>query len=255
MPFTISHDNISALTDAARKARAPGISDLERSEAQERFEALASDVIPPDALWQTLCGDDPTPEDIEKAKRRSELLQIFYMGIAHDRVAELEEFLASHDELADLAQHTRVLDDPPRSSFDLQAAFADSFRRVGLEPPTLELVEDAFDPHPGTDLDAPDTAEHAAPDLRLVADPQTPDPQTPDPQTPDPQRSTVMPTTDTGAITARLVREKETKNTVRFTEVPDADTGLVLGSLYVPKTTLARLGDPDELTITLGQAR
>jgi hypothetical protein len=45
-----------------------------------------------------------------------------------------------------------------------------------------------------------------------------------------------------------LVREKETKNKVRFEEPGDQQQ---LGTVYVPKSTLAALGNPDRLTVTL----
>lgn len=48
-----------------------------------------------------------------------------------------------------------------------------------------------------------------------------------------------------------LEREKETKNKVRFQEVGDQD---LVGTLYVPKTSLGQLGNPDRLTLTLEAA-
>lgn len=51
--------------------------------------------------------------------------------------------------------------------------------------------------------------------------------------------------------TIRLAREKETKGTVRFQELGDADE---LRMIYVPKRTIAELGDPTEIEITLAAA-
>lgn len=49
----------------------------------------------------------------------------------------------------------------------------------------------------------------------------------------------------------QLEREKETKNKVRFQEVGDGD---LVGTVYVPKESLRRLGNPDLLTLTLEPA-
>jgi hypothetical protein len=47
-----------------------------------------------------------------------------------------------------------------------------------------------------------------------------------------------------------LRRAKETKNTVRYEE-PESDQPLIIGTLYVQKWALHRLGDPETLTITV----
>ena len=50
-----------------------------------------------------------------------------------------------------------------------------------------------------------------------------------------------------------LQRTKETKNTVRYEE-PESDQPLVIGTLYVQKWALHRLGDPATLAITVAPA-
>jgi len=47
-----------------------------------------------------------------------------------------------------------------------------------------------------------------------------------------------------------LRRAKETKNTVRYEE-PESDQPLVIGTLYVQKWALHRLGDPQAITVTI----
>jgi len=47
-----------------------------------------------------------------------------------------------------------------------------------------------------------------------------------------------------------LRRAKETKNTVRYEE-PESDQPLVIGTLYLQKWALHRLGDPQEITVTI----
>ena len=49
-------------------------------------------------------------------------------------------------------------------------------------------------------------------------------------------------------LALRFTRERETKNTIRYQELA-RDGEPVIGSLYVRKAELARLGDPDELTV------
>jgi hypothetical protein len=49
-------------------------------------------------------------------------------------------------------------------------------------------------------------------------------------------------------LALRFERERETKNTVRYQELA-GDGEQVVGSLYVRKAELARLGDPRELTV------
>ena len=47
-----------------------------------------------------------------------------------------------------------------------------------------------------------------------------------------------------------LCGAKETKNTVRYEE-PESDQPLVIGTLYLQKWALHRLGDPQEITVTI----
>ena len=49
-------------------------------------------------------------------------------------------------------------------------------------------------------------------------------------------------------LALRFERERETKNTIRYQELAE-DGEHVVGSLYVRKAELARLGDPRELTV------
>ena len=51
-------------------------------------------------------------------------------------------------------------------------------------------------------------------------------------------------------VKVSLHRAKETKNTVRYEE-PESDQPLVIGTLYVQKWALHRLGDPQEITVTI----
>lgn len=51
-------------------------------------------------------------------------------------------------------------------------------------------------------------------------------------------------------VTIKLVRAKETKNTVRYEE-PESDQPLVIGTLYLQKWALHRLGDPETITVTI----
>jgi len=50
-----------------------------------------------------------------------------------------------------------------------------------------------------------------------------------------------------------LHRAKETKNTVRYEE-PESDQPIVIGTLYVQKWALHRLGDPEMITVTIERA-
>ena len=47
-----------------------------------------------------------------------------------------------------------------------------------------------------------------------------------------------------------LRKDKETKNTWRYTELPDTDT-LVIGSIYIQKSQVIELGSPEEIKITI----
>lgn len=51
-------------------------------------------------------------------------------------------------------------------------------------------------------------------------------------------------------IQVQFEQEKETKNTIRFNEV-EGDGPPVIGTLYVQKYILRRLGNPDTLTVTI----
>ena len=51
-------------------------------------------------------------------------------------------------------------------------------------------------------------------------------------------------------IQITLRRARETKNTVRFEE-PESDQPIIIGTLYVQKWALKRLGEPETLTVTI----
>jgi hypothetical protein len=50
-----------------------------------------------------------------------------------------------------------------------------------------------------------------------------------------------------------MCRAKETKNTVRYEE-PESDQPIVIGTLYLQKWALHRLGDPETITVTIERA-
>ncbi len=55
----------------------------------------------------------------------------------------------------------------------------------------------------------------------------------------------------TDSLQVEFTKEKETKNAVRFTEVlGDRERGVV-GTIYVLKTDLESLGNPDEIVVTI----
>lgn len=51
-------------------------------------------------------------------------------------------------------------------------------------------------------------------------------------------------------ITVKFTQERETKNTVRYAEDGDPDTHAV-GTLYVQKSHLEKIGTPETLTVTI----
>ncbi|HEV2122949.1 MAG TPA: hypothetical protein VGW38_09260 [Chloroflexota bacterium] len=51
-----------------------------------------------------------------------------------------------------------------------------------------------------------------------------------------------------------FTREKDTKNTVRFSEVVPDDDSPIVGTLYVQKHALKALGSPDSLTVSITPA-
>ena len=55
----------------------------------------------------------------------------------------------------------------------------------------------------------------------------------------------------TQAIVVRLDVEKDTKNTIRFTEVYDDTEHPVLRSLYISKPEYAKLGSPRSIKVTI----
>ena len=50
-----------------------------------------------------------------------------------------------------------------------------------------------------------------------------------------------------------MCRAKEAKNTVRYEE-PESDQPIVIGTLYLQKWALHRLGDPETITVTIERA-
>jgi hypothetical protein len=54
-------------------------------------------------------------------------------------------------------------------------------------------------------------------------------------------------------VTVEFDREKETKTAIRFSEV-ESDEPERMGTLYVKKYLLKRMGDPKRITVTLEAA-
>jgi hypothetical protein len=55
-----------------------------------------------------------------------------------------------------------------------------------------------------------------------------------------------------GKVTVQFDKERETKNTVRYAEAGEEGR---LGTIYVPKSTLAEIGEPDTIRVTIEAAR
>lgn len=53
------------------------------------------------------------------------------------------------------------------------------------------------------------------------------------------------------ALTLEFEREKETKNTIRFQELENGDGPKVVGTLYLQKYAVKKLGNPEKLRVTL----
>ena len=52
-------------------------------------------------------------------------------------------------------------------------------------------------------------------------------------------------------ITVQFVREKETKNAVRFEEAPQDGEPTKFGTIYIQKWVVQRLGNPREIEVTV----
>jgi len=51
-------------------------------------------------------------------------------------------------------------------------------------------------------------------------------------------------------LTTTMYKEKETKNTVRYQEVV-SDQPPIIGTLYIQKYAIKRIGDPDRIKVTI----
>jgi len=54
-------------------------------------------------------------------------------------------------------------------------------------------------------------------------------------------------------VSVEMQAERDTKNTIRFAETAAEDEQKV-GTIYVPKSTLADLGNPSTITLTIESA-
>lgn len=52
-------------------------------------------------------------------------------------------------------------------------------------------------------------------------------------------------------VTVTFEKEKDTKNTTRYKEVNDTDKRDVVGTLYVLKTAVEKLGSPEKISVTI----
>lgn len=57
--------------------------------------------------------------------------------------------------------------------------------------------------------------------------------------------------TKVASIIIPMDKERDTKNTVRFAESVTGGEDAKLETLYVPKTTLDLLGNPDQIVVTI----
>lgn len=53
------------------------------------------------------------------------------------------------------------------------------------------------------------------------------------------------------SLRAFFVKERETPNTVRFKEMENGSVDLVVGYLYIKKTALKQLGDPEMVAVQI----
>jgi len=68
---------------------------------------------------------------------------------------------------------------------------------------------------------------------------------------PAPQAETVT-VAKVDHVTVTLRMDKETENTIRYPEAKRPGKPVIVGTLYVPKTTLLQMGTPDAITVTVG---
>lgn len=59
---------------------------------------------------------------------------------------------------------------------------------------------------------------------------------------------------DQNSVTVTLVQDKETPGTIRYQEPKSPDKPALIGTLYVPKTTIAELGNPSSISVTVAPA-
>lgn len=52
-------------------------------------------------------------------------------------------------------------------------------------------------------------------------------------------------------LTATFVRERETKNTIRFAEEENQEGPPIVGTIYIQKYALRRIGDPEKIVLTI----
>lgn len=52
-------------------------------------------------------------------------------------------------------------------------------------------------------------------------------------------------------VTVTLIKDKTTVRTVRYAEVPDSTGEPIIGTLYVKKSALDRLGHPDSIVVSI----
>lgn len=241
----LSDDTIGILA-AAAEAVETADSDESLQEAQATFAALVATHLPYRRDWRFLIDPDETPGEAtnEQARRRDATLKVHYAA----RMGDKDRVMAAlGKEVMDLDQwtsdHTASSNDAEIIAFPVNDNWGD-----GTGPEMASSVaEERRRSQPLVNRPTPVVieADESEPVDEPVLPTETRNDEMSTPETPATDPTTVV-------VTATMVRDKDTKNTVRYAEA-GSDTPAI-GTIYLPKRSIEALGNPESITVTVSVA-
>jgi hypothetical protein len=226
----------------------PTINDEERHKARDDFKTLVATHLPYRRDWRFLIDPDDPPGEAanEKARRRDAALKVHYAAWAADKDREMAALgkvvMGLHQWITD---HTASSNDAKIVAFPVNDNWGD-----GTGPEVTSRIPDERPPRPlvnrpTVEMGKADEADEEEPDEEPVLPTETRNDEMTNPEKPTTDQNTVV-------VTAVMVRDKDTKNTVRYAEA--ASSTPAIGTIYLPKHSIEALGNPESITVTVSVA-
>jgi len=245
----LSDPAIDALAEASRVVKRAG-SDEARQGALNDFKALAATLFPYRRDWRFLIDPDDPPGEAtnEKARWRDAALKVHYAAWAVGKDKEMAALGKAAEEAQQwTTDHTASSNDAEIIAFPVNDNWGDgtgpevTSSVAGERPSRPPANRSAIEMGCANEADQEEPVEELAPPTEKRNDEMT----STNPETQTAELNTVV-------VTATMVRDKDTKNTVRYAEVANGTPAI--GTIYLPKHSIEALGNPETVVVTVSVA-